>query len=164
MSRALETASPPSVEFARSDRVGVGAAVGVGVILAVLIAAGGPAVPALVRPRSGHARRRAVVAAHGRLALVSLPIEGIFWVALYPHTAPAALAKDFLFVVPAYIGFFYSYMKSKQNFVFPGFPLLAWYCSRDWSSSRSSTAARPLLVGPVGAKFWLFYMPMAFLG
>ena len=59
------------------------------------------------------------------LALAYLPVEGLLWVALYPHTAPAALAKDFLFVIPAYIGFFYWCMKSKRNFVFPGFPLLA---------------------------------------
>ena len=107
------------------DRVGIGAAVGGGIILGVLIAAGAArpvaavvilGVATLIGVRSW---RLAVV-----LALVYLPIEGILWVALYPHTAPAALAKDFLFVIPAYIGFFYSYMQSKQNFVFPGFPLL----------------------------------------
>ena len=127
MSQALETAeAPPSVEISRSDRVGIGAAVGGGIILGVLIAAGAArpvaavvilGVATLIGVQSW---RLAVV-----LALVYLPVEGILWVALYPHTAPAALAKDFLFVIPAYIGFFYSYMKSKQNFVFPGFPLLA---------------------------------------
>ena len=105
------------------------------------------------------------MAARGLLALVYLPVEGILWVALYPHTAPAALAKDFLFVIPAYIGFFYWSMKSKRNFVFPGFPLLAVAAARGTGRRRDlQPAAPPLLVGLVGAKVWLFYIPMAFLG
>ena len=73
------------------------------------------------------------------LALAYLPVEGILWVVIYSHTAPAALAKDFLFVIPAYIGFFYWSMKSRRNVVFPGFPLLPLLLLADSSSSRSST-------------------------
>lgn len=137
-----------------------------GVILAVLIAAG------QARPVAGllllglatlvglRSWRLSVI-----LALVYLPIEGILWVALYPHTAPAALAKDFLFVIPAYIGFFYSYMKSKQNFVFPGFPLLPVLLFAGLVLVEiSNPLLSRLLVGLVGAKVWLFYIPMAFLG
>ncbi|MGA6947868.1 MAG: hypothetical protein WBZ00_08950, partial [Solirubrobacterales bacterium] len=167
MSQALETAeAPPSVDISRSDRVGIGAAVGGGIILGVLIAAGAArpvaavvilGVATLIGVRSW---RLAVV-----LALVYLPIEGILWVALYPHTAPAALAKDFLFVIPAYIGFFYWCIKSKQNFVFPGFPLLAVVLLAGLVVAEIfNPLLDSLLVGLVGAKVWLFYIPMAFLG
>lgn len=167
MSQALETSeAPPSVEISRSDRAGIGAAVGGGIILGVLIAAGA-ARPAAAVVVLGVATligvqswRLAVV-----LALVYLPIEGILWVALYPHTAPAALAKDFLFVIPAYVGFFYSYMKSKQNFVFPGFPLLPVLLLAGLVIVEIfNPLLSRLLVGLVGAKVWLFYIPMAFLG
>ena len=146
--------------------MGIGAAVVGGIILGVLIAAGAArpvaavvvlGVATLIGVQSW---RLAVV-----LALVYLPVEGMLWVALYPHTAPAALAKDFLFVIPAYIGFFYWYMKSKQNFVFPGFPLLAVVLLAGLVVVEIfNPLLDSLLVGLVGAKVWLFYIPMAFLG
>jgi hypothetical protein len=167
MSQALETApAPPQVEVGRSDRVGLAAAVVGGIILALLIAAGAarPAAALLVLGVAtviGVQSWRLSVF----LALAYLPVEGLLWVALYPHTAPAALAKDFLFVIPAYIGFFYSCTKSKRSFVFPGFPLLpvvllAGLVVVEIFNPRLSS----MLVGLVGAKVWLFYIPMAFLG
>jgi hypothetical protein len=167
MNQALETAeAPPSAEISRSDRAGIGAAVVGGIILGALVAAGA-ARPAAAVVVLGVATligvqswRLAVV-----LALVYLPVQGLLWVALYPHTAPAALAKDFLFVIPAYIGFFYSCMKSKQNFVFPGFPLLAVVLLAGLVVAEIfNPLLDSLLVGLVGAKVWLFYIPMAFLG
>ena len=96
------------------------------------------------------------------LALAYLPVEGILWVAVYPHTAPAALAKDFLFVIPAYIGFFYWSMKSRRNVVFPGFPLLAVVLLAGLVVVEIfNPLLRSLLVGLVGAKVWLIYIPMA---
>jgi hypothetical protein len=167
MSQALETvAAPPSVEVSRSDRVGVGAAVIGGIILAPLIAAGA-ALPVAALLILGLATliglqswRLSVF-----LVLAYLPVEGLLWVALYPHTAPAALAKDFLFVIPAYIGFFYWCMKSKRNFVFPGFPLLAVVLLAGLVIVEIfNPLLDSLLMGLVGAKVWLFYIPMAFLG
>ena len=167
MNQALETAeAPPSAEISRSDRVGIGAAVVGGIILGALVAAGA-ARPAAAVVILGVATligvqswRLAVV-----LALVYLPVQGLLWVALYPHTAPAALAKDFLFVIPAYIGFFYWCIKSKQNFVFPGFPLLAVVLLAGLVVAEIfNPLLDSLLVGLVGAKVWLFYIPMAFLG
>ena len=167
MNQALETAeAPPSAEISRSDRVGIGAAVVGGIILGALVAAG-EARPAAAVVILGVATligvqswRLAVV-----LALVYLPVQGLLWVALYPHTAPAALAKDFLFVIPAYIGFFYWCIKSKQNFVFPGFPLLAVVLLAGLVIAEMfNPLLDSLLVGLVGAKVWLFYIPMAFLG
>ena len=154
------------MEISRSDRVGIGAAVVGGIILGVLIAVGA-ARPAAAIVVLGLATligvlswRLAVV-----LALAYLPVQGLLWVALYPHTAPAALAKDFLFVIPAYIGFFYWCIKSKRNFVFPGFPLLAVVLLAGLVIAEIfNPLLDSLLVGLVGAKVWLFYIPMAFLG
>ena len=167
MSQAIETAAaPPSVEVSRSDRAGVVAAVLGGIILAGLIAVGAarPVAAALavgVATVIGLQSWRLSVF----LVLVYLPVEGLLWVALYPHTAPAALAKDFLFVIPAYIGFFYWRMKSKRNFVFPGFPLLAVVLLAGLVIVEIfNPLLSRLLVGLVGAKVWLFYIPMAFLG
>ncbi len=99
------------------------------------------------------------------LALAYLPVEGILWVVIYPHTAPAALAKDFLFVIPAYIGFFYWSMKSRRNIVFPGFPLLPLLLLAGLVVVEVfNPLLRSLLVGLVGAKVWLIYIPMAFIG
>jgi hypothetical protein len=167
MSQGLETAeAPPPVEFGRPDRVGVGVAVAGGVILALLIAAraalpvAGVLVLGLATLVGLRSWRLSVF-----LALAYLPVEGILWVALYPHTAPAALAKDLLFVIPAYVGFFYSYMKSGRNFIFPGFPLLpvVLFAGLVVVEIFNPLLSR-LLVGLVGAKIWLFYIPMAFLG
>jgi hypothetical protein len=99
------------------------------------------------------------------MLLAYLPVAGILWVALYPHTAPAVEAKDFLFVVPAYAGFFGWYLKSGRSFTFPGFPvvpvvLLAGLVIAEILNPNLSSP----LVGLVGAKVWLFYIPMAFLG
>ena len=146
--------------------MGIGAAVVGGIILGLLIAAGA-ARPAAAIVVLGVAMLVGVQSWRLSvfLALVYLPVEGVLWVALYPHTAPAALAKDFLFVIPAYIGFFYWCMKSKRNFVFPGFPLLAVVLLAGLVIVEIfNPLLDSLLVGLVGAKVWLFYIPMAFLG
>jgi hypothetical protein len=167
MSQGVETATaPPSLEVSGPDPLGIAAGVAGGIILAVLIFAGA-ALPAaalvvlLLATLVGvQSWRLAVV-----LALVYLPVEGVLWVALYPHTAPAALAKDFLFVIPAYIGFFYSYAKSKRSFLFPGFPMLPVLLLAGLVLVEiANPLLDSLLVGLVGAKVWLFYIPMAFLG
>ena len=137
-----------------------------GAILGLLIGLGAVAAGRRPRdPRSDDADRLQSWRLSVYLALAYLPVEGILWVAVYPHTAPAALAKDFLFVIPAYIGFFYWSMKSRRNFVFPGFPLLAVVLLAGLVVVEIfNPLLRSLLVGLVGAKVWLFYIPMAFLG
>jgi hypothetical protein len=167
MNQQLDTAAPlPPAATVRPDRAGLAAAVVGGALLALLIAAGA-ALPVAALLVLGMATligmrswRLAVI-----LGLVYLPVEGVLWVVLYPHTAPAALAKDLLFVIPAYIGFFYTYLKSKRSFLFPGFPtlpvlLLAGLVIVEIFNPRLDS----LLVGLVGTKVWLFYIPMAFLG
>ena len=167
MSQAIEdAAAPPPVAVGRVDRKGIGAAVVGGAILGLLIGLGLvlPAAALLilgVTTLIGLQSWRLSV----YLALAYLPVEGILWVAVYPHTAPAALAKDFLFVIPAYIGFFYWSMKSRRNVVFPGFPLLAVVLLAGLVVVEIfNPLLRSLLVGLVGAKVWLIYIPMAFIG
>ena len=56
-------------------------------------------------------------------------------------------------------------MKSKRNFVFPGFPLLAVVLLAGLVVVEIfNPLLSRLLVGLVGAKVSLFYVPMAFLG
>jgi hypothetical protein len=99
------------------------------------------------------------------MLLAYLPVSGVLWIALYPHTAPAVEAKDFLFVVPAYAGFFGWYLRTKRNFTFPGFPVapVALFAGLVIVEILNPSLSSPL-AGLVGAKVWLFYIPMAFLG
>ena len=167
MSQPLDATAPvPRVSVGRSDRLAIGAGVAGGIILAVLIAAGA-ALPVAAVLILGVATLIGVQSwrLSVLLALAYLPVEGVLWVALYPHTAPAALAKDFLFVIPAYIGFFGSCMKSQRNFDFPGFPLLPVVLLAGLVVVEIfNPLLSRMLVGLVGAKVWLFYIPMAFLG
>jgi hypothetical protein len=99
------------------------------------------------------------------MLLAYLPVSGLLWIALYPHTGPAVEAKDLLFVGPAYIGFFGWYLRSGRSFNFPGFPvvpvaLLAGLVIAEMFNPLLSSP----LVGLVGGKVWLFYIPMAFIG
>ena len=155
MSQALDTAAPvPRVSVGRSDRLAIGEGVAGGIILAALIAAGA-ALPVAAVLVLGVATLIGVQSWRLSvfLALAYLPVEGVLWVALYPHTAPAALAKDFLFVIPAYIGFFYWYMKSKRNFVFPGFPAPGGGPARGTGHRRDlQSAARALLGASSGRR------------
>ncbi len=150
----------------RRNRWADAACVGSAVLLGILVEAG-LAIPAaaltlaaLVLIVGLQSWRLSIV-----LLLAYLPVSGILWIALYPHTAPAVEAKDFLFVAPAYLGFFGWYLKSKRDFTFPGFPvvavaLLAGLVVVEIFNPNLSSP----LVGLVGAKVWLFYIPMSFLG
>jgi hypothetical protein len=97
--------------------------------------------------------------------LVYLPFSGIPIIAAYPRTALATLAKDVLFVIPAYLGFFTSRVTShdrttlKRGLTVP-LALL--------SVLVVAQALNPLLpnrlVGVIGVKVWLFYIPLWILG
>jgi hypothetical protein len=99
------------------------------------------------------------------LLLAYIPVSGLFWIALYPDTAPAALAKDFLFVIPAYIGFFGPRLVAKRPIRVPGLPVTALTLLALLVLVQALNPALPApLVGAVGAKVWLFYIPMAAIG
>jgi hypothetical protein len=99
------------------------------------------------------------------LLVAYLPVSGVVWVALYPTTGPAALAKDFLFVIPAYAGFFGWYLTTKRGFAVPGLPLAPIGLLAALVLIGLLNPSLPSMpVGLVGVKVWLFYIPMIFLG
>lgn len=97
--------------------------------------------------------------------LLYLPFSGIPSLLLYPHKGPGVLAKDFLFVLPAYAGFFGAYVAQRKRIVFDGapIPMLALVAAivilQTFNPSIPS-----MLVGLIGLKVWLFYVPLLFLG
>lgn len=94
-----------------------------------------------------------------------LPISGIFILAAYPRTGPATLLKDMLFVLPAYVGFAGSYLLRHRSLAVPGFPLgLATLLVAVVGVQMLNPTVPNTLVSLVGAKVWLLYIPMAYLG
>ena len=97
--------------------------------------------------------------------LLFLPFVGVFSTLLYPQTAPAVLAKDALFVAPAYLGFGLAWLRTRERMSFDGPPvvlialLVGLVCVQAFNPALPS-----LLVGLVGAKIWLFYIPLIYLG
>jgi hypothetical protein len=99
------------------------------------------------------------------LLLAYIPVSGLLWIAMYPRTAPGALAKDFLFVIPAYAGFFGSYVAARRKILFEGLPLVALALLAALVLVEIlNPSLDSLLVGLVGAKVWLFYIPLVFIG
>ena len=107
-----------------------------------------------------------------RLALVALlvyiPVSGIAIDAAYGHRLErgvAVLAKDFLFVVPAYAGFVVWAWRRRQRVDFPGAPLLLLFALAAIVVAQAFNPSLPeQFVGLVGIKVWLFYVPLFFLG
>lgn len=97
--------------------------------------------------------------------LAYIPFSGLLPLALYPHEAPAVLLKDFLFVGPAYLGALLLALRHKQSLSVPAIP---WYPIAALSLLVVVEAANPSLlrplVGPIGVKIWLFYLPLIALG
>jgi O-antigen ligase len=94
--------------------------------------------------------------------LVFLPFSGIAIILTYPHTEVAVLAKDFLFVIPAYLGFVLN--RWRKGWTFGGAPvlpiaMLAFLVLVDTVPQLSHP-----LVALIGAKVWLMYIPLMFLG
>jgi hypothetical protein len=97
--------------------------------------------------------------------LLYLPFSGIPYVLLYPDARASTLLKDALFVLPAYAGFA-AYAASRRRRVaeraVPGI-LLALFATLV-VVQVFNPASPGLLVGAIGAKVWLFYVPLCFLG
>ena len=95
--------------------------------------------------------------------LLYLPFAGIPILATYPNSHAATLLKDFLFVLPAYVGFLLASIRSR--WVFPAMPL---FYSATFALLVVAQVFNPnvenLLVGLIGVKVWLFYIPLLFLG
>lgn len=97
--------------------------------------------------------------------LAYLPVSGVLTIALYPQTAPGVLAKDFLFVIPAYLGFLAENLSRRQPVTVPGAPVGLLAAVALIVAAQTFNPALPnVLVGVIGLKVWLFYIPLLFVG
>ena len=94
--------------------------------------------------------------------LVFLPFSGIPSILTYPHTEAAVLAKDFLFVIPAYLGF--TLDRWRRGWTFPGAPLLPIVLFALLVIIDTVPQLSNPLVALIGVKVWLMYIPLMFLG
>jgi hypothetical protein len=100
--------------------------------------------------------------------LVYLPVSGVAVLAAYPgrvDRAVAILAKDFVFVIPAYVLFFGWFLLRRRAFWFRGAPLVLFGLLALVVVVQAFNPDLPNhLVGLIGIKVWLFYIPLFFLG
>jgi hypothetical protein len=97
--------------------------------------------------------------------LAYLPISGVLSIVLYPHTAPGALAKDALFVIPAYVGYALQKHTERRRIDVPAIPAISLAVIAALALVQMLNPAVPkLLVALIGAKTWLFYIPMVLVG
>lgn len=94
--------------------------------------------------------------------LAFLPFSGIPSVLTYPHTEAAVLAKDLLFVLPAYLGFVLD--RWRREWTFDGAPLLPIGLLAFLVLIEFVPQLFNPLVPLIGAKVWLMYIPLMFLG
>ena len=101
--------------------------------------------------------------------LVYLPFAGLVTLALYPWEGPAilnpALYKDGLFVLPTYLGFLASLVMRRQRpprlaRLFSGLLLALGLLV---VGQMANPGVANLTMGLIGAKVWLFYIPLYFL-
>jgi hypothetical protein len=94
--------------------------------------------------------------------LLFLPFSGIPIVLSYPDTQLAVVAKDVLFVLPAYGAFLLA--RSGLGWSFPAAPLLPIAAFAALVAVQSLPQLGRPLVPLIGAKVWLFTIPLLFLG
>jgi hypothetical protein len=97
--------------------------------------------------------------------LAYLPVSGVAIIFEVPNRAVAVLAKDLLFVIPAYLGALAWVTARRGRAGFPGAPTrLIVLFSLLVTVQILNPAVPTLLVGAIGAKVWLLYIPLLFLG
>lgn len=102
---------------------------------------------------------------HAYALLVFLPFSGIPIVALYPHTSVGVLAGDVLFVLPAYVGFLTEFVTQRKQIAIDGIPTALLTLLAFLVLVQALNPGLPnLLVGMIGIKTWLFYIPLLFVG
>ncbi|MBA3364664.1 MAG: hypothetical protein H0U03_02600 [Actinobacteria bacterium] len=99
-------------------------------------------------------------------ALVAyIPLSGIPILALYPDASVPVLLKDFAFVIPAYVLFGLSAYLRRSSITFSGAPTALFLALGVLVVLQALNPALPnRLVGAIGIKVWLFYVPLYFLG
>lgn len=97
--------------------------------------------------------------------LAYLPVSGIPTILTYPNTGSAVLLKDFLFVVPAYVGFLAFANARRTSLVFAGAPVVLMAMFALLVAAQTLNPSLPnAVVGLIGTKVWLLYVPLFFLG
>jgi hypothetical protein len=97
--------------------------------------------------------------------LIYIPFSGVPIILSYPDTHLAVLLKDVFFIIPAYIGFFAWASTHRVRIVFPGAPMIPLLLLALLVLGQTLNPLLPnLLVGAIGVKVWLFYIPLYFLG
>lgn len=101
------------------------------------------------------------------LLILFMPFAGIPILLAYP-SGLAALTKDFLFVVPIYLGFLLSWIinrEQQKQIRIPAIVGVAVLCLAIVTLYQAlNPKAANWLVSFIGLKVWLFYIPLMFLG
>ena len=100
--------------------------------------------------------------------VIYLPFAGLPTILLYPAPRITLLIKDLLFVIPAYLGFILWWHNKNRHHTPVLFPTgllgpLAMLASLLFIQFFNPRLANPL-VGLIGLKVWLVYVPLFFLG
>jgi hypothetical protein len=97
--------------------------------------------------------------------LVFLPFSGIPYILLYPNVRLALLIKDFVFVIPAYAGFMASRRAQRRRIPPGALPVVLLALFGLLVVVQVFNPALPnRLVGLIGVKVWLFYIPLSLIG
>lgn len=97
--------------------------------------------------------------------LLYLPFSGLPIIALYPDTTLAVLLKDFLFVAPAYLGFLARRGAERSNIIpHQGLAVMLVLLAMLVVGQSFNPYLPNHLVAIIGAKVWLFYLPLWVLG
>jgi hypothetical protein len=94
--------------------------------------------------------------------LVFLPFAGVPTIALYPAPPNTRLIKDLVFVIPAYLGFAAWKLRSRPNSKVPA--SLIWWSLALVALAVVHLAQTSLVVGLIGLKTWVLYLPLIALG
>lgn len=101
---------------------------------------------------------------HGIVMLLAyLPFAGAVTIAFYPESYPV-LFKDIFFIIPAYIAFWFARRgqpigeKIPSTVSFAMYSLAALVLLQSFNPNLDN-----MLVAAIGAKVWLFYLPLIFL-
>ena len=97
------------------------------------------------------------------MLLVYMPFAGVVTLSLYPSPLPT-LFKDIFFVIPAYLAFFLTRKNETVREYVPGTVLIAMLALAEMVFIQSANSGvANWMVAVIGAKVWLFYLPLLFL-
>ncbi len=97
--------------------------------------------------------------------LLYIPVSGVPIILSYPNTQLAVLLKDILFIIPAYLGFLAWAWAKRSRILFAGAPVVLLALLALLVLGQALNPSLPnMLVGAIGVKVWLLYVPLLFLG